>query len=122
VRLQLICYGIFLCHYWFNIAKLHYFICCSGALEKKGWEKSVSTEVNDISKKFGDFQALSNINLTIDDGEFIAILGPSGCGKTTLLRLLAGFESPTDGDIVMDGVEVANSYHVIPPEERNVSM
>lgn len=82
----------------------------------------MSTEVNDISKKFGDFQALSNINLTIDDGEFIAILGPSGCGKTTLLRLLAGFESPTDGDIVMDGVEVANSYHVIPPEERNVSM
>ncbi|MDC1541959.1 ABC transporter ATP-binding protein [Candidatus Pseudothioglobus singularis] len=82
----------------------------------------MSTEVNQISKTFGEFQALSNMELTIEDGEFIAILGPSGCGKTTLLRLLAGFESPTDGDIVMDGVEVANAYHVVPPEERNVSM
>lgn len=82
----------------------------------------MSTEVNQISKTFGTFQALSNINLTIDDGEFIAILGPSGCGKTTLLRLIAGFESPTDGVIVMDGTQVANSDHIVPPEERNVSM
>ena len=82
----------------------------------------MSTEVKQISKRFGDFQALSDIQLTIEDGEFIAILGPSGCGKTTLLRLLAGFETPTIGEITMDGKIVATPKSVVPPEERNVGM
>ncbi|MFC4023582.1 ABC transporter ATP-binding protein [Oceanobacillus longus] len=82
----------------------------------------MSTTMVNINKNFGKFQALHHIDLTVKDGEFLAILGPSGCGKTTLLRLLAGFESPTDGTIEIDGKEAANSKKVIPPEQRNVSM
>ncbi|WP_067726799.1 ABC transporter ATP-binding protein [Oceanobacillus damuensis] len=82
----------------------------------------MSTTLAKVNKRFGKFQALQNIDLTIKEGEFLAILGPSGCGKTTLLRLLAGFESPTDGTIEIDQKEVANSRKVTPPEQRNVSM
>lgn len=78
--------------------------------------------VQNISKKFGDFQALYELDLSIQDGEFLAILGPSGCGKTTLLRLLAGFESPTAGTIVLDEAEVASAGTIVPPEKRNVGM
>ncbi|GAA0425735.1 MAG: ABC transporter ATP-binding protein [Bacillota bacterium] len=82
----------------------------------------MSTTVQNVTKKFGSYQALHRINLSIQEGEFLAILGPSGCGKTTLLRLLAGFESPTDGSILLDGIEVANAKTATPPEQRNVSM
>ncbi|SOC41083.1 ABC transporter ATP-binding protein [Salinicoccus kekensis] len=80
------------------------------------------TKINDLNKFFGDFQALKDINLTTEEGEFIAILGPSGCGKTTLLRLLAGFTSPTDGEIYMDDVLVGNNKNSVPPEKRNLNM
>ncbi|WP_087972016.1 ABC transporter ATP-binding protein [Oceanobacillus rekensis] len=82
----------------------------------------MSTTLSNINKQFGKFQALQDIDLTINEGEFLAILGPSGCGKTTLLRLLAGFESPTNGTIEIDQKEVANARKVTPPEQRNVSM
>ncbi|MBR3117946.1 MAG: ABC transporter ATP-binding protein [Oceanobacillus sp.] len=82
----------------------------------------MSTSIININKQFGSFQALKDVNLTVKDGEFLAILGPSGCGKTTLLRLLAGFESPTDGTIQIDNKEAATAKKVIPPERRNVSM
>lgn len=82
----------------------------------------MNTEIKNITMQFGDFKALKNINLSIESGEFIAILGPSGCGKTTLLRLLAGFNKPTDGEIVIGGTVVASKAAVLPPNERYISM
>lgn len=79
-------------------------------------------EVMGVSKKYGSFTALHNVDLEIGDGEFIAVLGPSGCGKTTLLKLLAGFMGPTEGTIVMDHSTVASAKRAIPPEKRNIGM
>ncbi|MBG9977492.1 ABC transporter ATP-binding protein [Ruoffia tabacinasalis] len=82
----------------------------------------MSTILKDVNKLFGNFQALYDINLTIREGEFLAILGPSGCGKTTLLRMLAGFETTSGGTIEINDQIVANHNKSIPPEKRNVSM
>ena len=62
----------------------------------------MSLKIDHITKKFGNFTALDDISLEIRDGEFLAILGPSGCGKTTLLRIIGGFEAPTEGSILKD--------------------
>jgi putative spermidine/putrescine transport system ATP-binding protein len=62
-----------------------------------------------LTKRFGnDVNAVNNINLTVQDGEFLCILGPSGCGKSTALRMIAGFETPTSGDILIDGASVVD--------------
>ncbi|MFZ4451558.1 ABC transporter ATP-binding protein [Salibacterium aidingense] len=82
----------------------------------------MTTTLREVTKLFGSTAALSSIDLEVKDGEFIAVLGPSGCGKTTLLRLLAGFETPTTGKIEIDGVETATPVHVTPPEKRNIGM
>lgn len=63
----------------------------------------MSIEINNISKQFGKFQALQNINFNVPSGELVALLGPSGCGKTTLLRIIAGLESADDGRIAFHG-------------------
>jgi multiple sugar transport system ATP-binding protein len=73
---------------------------------------------NEISKKFGEVTAIDGINLTVRDGEFMVLLGPSGCGKTTFLRIIAGLERQTAGDIAIDG-EVVND---IPPRARGIAM
>jgi len=70
-----------------------------------------------LTKRFDDVEAVAGIDLHIPSGEFFSILGPSGCGKTTTLRLVAGFEQPTSGSILLDGVDVANK----PPHKRNVN-
>ena len=74
--------------------------------------------ISNVSKRFGDFLAVDDINLDIERGELFAILGGSGCGKTTLLRILAGFESPSSGTIEVDGVDITT----LPPYERPVNM
>ncbi|HEX2581312.1 MAG TPA: polyamine ABC transporter ATP-binding protein [Dongiaceae bacterium] len=74
--------------------------------------------IEGITKKFGDFVAVRNVSLNIYRGELFALLGGSGCGKTTLLRMLAGFEKPTEGRIFIDDVNMAE----IPPYERPTNM
>ena len=74
--------------------------------------------IRNVSKLFGDFVAVDQVNLDITRGELFSILGGSGCGKTTLLRMLAGFESPTSGTIEIDDIDVTE----MPPYERPVNM
>jgi len=71
-----------------------------------------------LSKRFGGFTAVDHLSLDIYEGEFFALLGPSGCGKTTLLRMIAGFERPSTGRIVLDGIDLAP----VPPYRRPVNM
>jgi putrescine transport system ATP-binding protein len=71
-----------------------------------------------ISKRFGGVTAVDRLSLDIYQGEFFALLGPSGCGKSTLLRLLAGFEAPEEGRVLLDGVDLAG----VPPHRRPVNM
>jgi spermidine/putrescine transport system ATP-binding protein len=75
-------------------------------------------EVRGVSKFFGQQKTLENINLQINNGEFLTLLGPSGCGKTTLMRLLSGFEQPDSGQIFINGKNVTK----VPPEQRHVNM
>ena len=74
--------------------------------------------IEDVSKKFGDFVAVNDVSLNVYKGEIFCLLGGSGCGKTTLLRMLAGFEAPTQGRIFIDGVDMSD----VPPYERPVNM
>jgi spermidine/putrescine transport system ATP-binding protein len=71
----------------------------------------------DLVKRFGDFTAVGGINLDMPSGEFFSLLGPSGCGKTTTLRMIAGFERPSEGQILLDGADMAQT----PPHKRDVN-
>ena len=75
-------------------------------------------ECTGLSKRFGSVRAVDDVSFRIPKGSFFSILGPSGCGKTTLMRMIAGFENPSDGDIHIKGRSVLN----IPPNKRNVKM
>jgi spermidine/putrescine transport system ATP-binding protein len=75
-----------------------------------------SIELCGLTKRFGEI-AVDNVDLAVASGEFFSLLGPSGCGKTTTLRLIAGFEQPTSGRILLDGVDVSD----VPPHRRNVN-
>jgi len=74
--------------------------------------------LDNVSKRFGPVRAVDGVSLTIEDGEFFALLGPSGCGKTTTLRLIAGLEKPTAGRIAVGGRDVTD----LPPRDRDVAM
>ena len=74
--------------------------------------------IDGVSKHFGDVVAVDNVSIDIEAGEFFSLLGPSGCGKTTLLRMLAGFESTTSGEIYLDGKAMSE----IPPHQRPTNM
>ncbi len=75
-------------------------------------------ELTGVQKLFGDVAAVEDFNLSAQRGEFVSFLGPSGCGKTTTLRMIAGFEQPTAGTIVVDGTDITHR----PPNRRNVGM
>jgi spermidine/putrescine transport system ATP-binding protein len=73
-------------------------------------------EIRNVSRRFGELQAVDDVSLSIEAGEFFTLVGPSGCGKTTLLRLIAGFDVPDTGELLLDGQTLAG----IPPEKRPV--
>ncbi len=77
-----------------------------------------SVELRGLSKRFGGFVALERLDLAIADGEFLVLLGPSGCGKSTTMRLVAGLEEPTGGEILIDGRDVVD----VPARDRDLAM
>jgi len=74
--------------------------------------------IENIVKKFGENTVIHGVDLAFDKGEFISLLGPSGCGKTTILRMIAGFERPTTGRIVVDGKDITD----LNPNQRQIGM
>src|SRR6476619_6795791 len=78
----------------------------------------MSITVQHLTKAFGANRVVDDLSLQIDDGEFAVLLGPSGCGKTTTLRMIAGLETATSGDILIDGERVND----LPPQRRDVAM
>ena len=80
-------------------------------------EQSPIIELRGVAKYYGGTSALHNINLEIANGEFLTLLGPSGCGKTTILRLISGFESPSKGELLLEGEDITTT----PPEKRQVN-
>ncbi|MDV3048972.1 MAG: ABC transporter ATP-binding protein [Planktomarina sp.] len=75
-------------------------------------------KLQNLSKRWGSFVGVENFNLTVADEEFLVLLGPSGCGKTTTMRMIAGLEEATEGDILIDGVRIND----LDPKDRNVAM
>jgi multiple sugar transport system ATP-binding protein len=75
-------------------------------------------EIRSITKLFGQVRAVDHVDLVTNEGEFLVLLGPSGCGKTTLLRMIAGIETPTSGELAIDGCVVTD----LPPRLRNIAM
>ncbi|MGH2512119.1 MAG: ATP-binding cassette domain-containing protein, partial [Candidatus Limnocylindrales bacterium] len=73
-------------------------------------------ELSGIQKHFGEVVAVQNFDLAAEAGEFVSFLGPSGCGKTTTLRMIAGFERPTNGRIIVNGADITDKA----PNQRNV--
>lgn len=87
-----------------------------------GTPSATPVECHGLTKRFGDVVAVDAVDLQVHDGELLALLGPSGCGKTTTLRLVAGFERPDAGTVVLDGHEVAGPERFVPPERRRVGV
>lgn len=81
-------------------------------------DKQPIISIRNVTKRFGNLAAVDRVSLDIMAGEFFVLLGPSGCGKTTLMRMIAGFELPTEGQILIDGQDMAG----IPPNKRPVNM
>jgi multiple sugar transport system ATP-binding protein len=101
--------------YWFltNTLTLHYSI-----IANKEGDNMARVEIRGISKLFGEVKAVDQVDLETAEGEFLVLLGPSGCGKTTLLRMIAGIEEPSAGDILIEGQVVTH----LPPRMRNIAM
>ena len=79
--------------------------------------KEYIIQLQGITKQYGNKTVVNDINLNIEKGQFVTFLGPSGCGKTTTLRMIAGFEIPTQGKVLFDGKDIAN----LPPHKRPVN-
>ncbi|MGF1473736.1 MAG: ABC transporter ATP-binding protein [Rubrobacteraceae bacterium] len=89
----------------------------SSPTEETKTRQSVAVELSEVTKRFGDFTAVEHLDLDIREGEFFSLLGPSGCGKTTTLRMIAGFEEPTEGSISVAGERMPG----VPPYRRPVN-
>jgi spermidine/putrescine transport system ATP-binding protein len=89
-------------------------LTAAGDRERETGAGHPSVELHGVTKRFGDVTAVNDLDLAFARGEFFTLLGPSGCGKTTTLRMVAGFEQPSEGRILIDGVDVAN----LPPFKR----
>lgn len=87
-----------------------------------GEPTSVKLRLDGLSKSFGQTVAVDDLSLDLHEGRLMALLGPSGCGKTTTLRLVAGLEQPTAGEILIGGVSVATKSKSLPPEKRRLGM
>src|SRR5213080_4624370 len=72
--------------------------------------------VQNVAKRFGDFQALDDVSLEVEEGSLTALLGPSGSGKSTLLRVIAGLEAPDEGDVTIEGADATR----VPPQKRGI--
>jgi putative spermidine/putrescine transport system ATP-binding protein len=88
------------------------------AVEAIAQREGATVEYQDVRRVFGQMSALAGLNLKIQPGELLALLGPSGCGKTTALRLLAGFDQPTSGAVLVDGQDVSR----VPANKRDMGM
>jgi len=96
-------------------------VAAAGVAKTRPWLDTAAqpyVRIEGVTKRFGPATAVDDVSLSIYRGEFFALLGPSGCGKTTLLRMLAGFETPDEGRILIDGADMA----AVPPYERPVNM
>jgi spermidine/putrescine transport system ATP-binding protein len=85
--------------------------------EARNAARGVAVELSEVTKRFGEFTAVDDLTLEIREGEFFSLLGPSGCGKTTTLRMIAGFEEPTEGEIRVAGEPMRG----VPPYKRPVN-
>ncbi|AFZ71972.1 ABC transporter ATP-binding protein [Natronobacterium gregoryi] len=84
--------------------------------------EEVVLELDEIGKQYGSEEVISDLSLSVHDGEILTLLGPSGCGKTTTLRLIAGLERPDVGQVRLDAESVAGDCRFVPPEERGVGV
>ena len=89
-----------------------------GGLDRPGPGAPTAVEFDGVTKRYGETAAVDGVDLAIREGEFFTVVGPSGCGKTTTLRLVAGFESPTEGRVRFGGTDVSG----VPPEDRDVGV
>ena len=79
-------------------------------------------ECRNLTKSYGELEAVSDFNLHLEEHEFLSILGPSGCGKSTLLRLIAGLEVPSKGQVLLEKLEISGKKIILPPERRKFGM